>query len=232
MDQSKDNMVSNSQARESSSFFKNYKLSENILQDNSQKDSQMNSVQSIANSEKSINRKPKTNTPDIPAKSAFLNNEVKGEELSEEESSLSDENHNSKMKKSKSAHIASNYSDQIRDALDVDKFSESNKSEIKKDENVETSTENVYSIFSNHWEKQYKVSDSLRQIFGNSSVDSKIIEAKNLVDIKGSYETYLNNDYQSIGKSPNESFHMQGKFRSNSDAQNFSDGDKINQRVF
>lgn len=35
MDQSKDNMVSNSQVRESSSFFKNYKLSENILQEHS-----------------------------------------------------------------------------------------------------------------------------------------------------------------------------------------------------
>ncbi len=35
MDQSKENMMNNSQVRESSSFIKNYKLSENILQEHS-----------------------------------------------------------------------------------------------------------------------------------------------------------------------------------------------------
>lgn len=79
MDQSKDNMANTSQVRESSSFFKNYKLSENILQDHSQKDSQMNSVASIANSEKSLHGIPKSPAQIQPGKSAFLTNEAKGE---------------------------------------------------------------------------------------------------------------------------------------------------------
>lgn len=81
MDQSKDNMANTFQVRESSSFFKNYKLSENILQDHSQKDSQMNSVASIANSEKSLHGIPKSpaHAKIQPGKSAFLTNEVKGE---------------------------------------------------------------------------------------------------------------------------------------------------------
>ena len=83
MDQSKDNMANTFQVRESSSFFKNYKLSENILQDHSQKDSQINSVlvASIANSEKSLHGIPKSpaHAKIQPGKSAFLTNEVKGE---------------------------------------------------------------------------------------------------------------------------------------------------------
>lgn len=73
----------------------------------------MHSVASIANSEKSLHGMKSPAYAQIkPAKSAFLTNEVKGEELSEEESLMLNSEENPKSnKKGKSAHVASNYSD-------------------------------------------------------------------------------------------------------------------------